>query len=64
VDVLDYPKTVLEMRERFPDEQACRDYLVSLRWPEAFGAPPVRARIIGRRRVFFSTAEHAAIKLR
>lgn len=37
--MLDYPKTVLELRERFPDEHASRDYLVSLRWPEGFRCP-------------------------
>jgi hypothetical protein len=39
VDVLDYPQTVLELRERFPDEQACRDYLASLRWADGFRCP-------------------------
>jgi transposase-like protein len=35
----DYPQTVLELRERFADEQACRDYLAKLRWPEGFLCP-------------------------
>ena len=35
----EYPKTVLELRDRFPDEQSCRDYLSALRWPEGFRCP-------------------------
>lgn len=35
----DYPKTVLELRESFSDEQACRDYLAQLRWPDGFACP-------------------------
>jgi transposase-like protein len=34
-----YPKTVLELRERFPDEDACRRYLIALRWPSGFICP-------------------------
>jgi transposase-like protein len=39
----DYPQTVLEFRERFADEQACRDYLAKLRWPEGFRCPGCQA---------------------
>ena len=35
----DYPRTILEFEARFASEQACRDYLVSLRWPEGFRCP-------------------------
>lgn len=35
----DYPQTVLELRDRFAAEQACRDYLAKLRWPEGFRCP-------------------------
>jgi transposase-like protein len=35
----DYPQTVLELDERFATEEACRDYLVSLRWPNGFVCP-------------------------
>lgn len=35
----DYPKTILELRDRFPDEQACRQYLTSIRWPGGFRCP-------------------------
>jgi transposase-like protein len=37
--VADYPRTVGELRDRFATEQACRDYLVSLRWPEGVRCP-------------------------
>lgn len=39
----DYPETVLELQERFADEQACRDYLAKLRWPEGFRCPACQA---------------------
>lgn len=35
----DYPQTVLEFRDRFATEQACRDYLVQLRWPAGLRCP-------------------------
>lgn len=35
----DYPRTVLEFEQRFASEEACREYLVSLRWPEGFRCP-------------------------
>jgi transposase-like protein len=35
----DYPKTLLEFEERFASEQACRQYLFQLRWPEGFRCP-------------------------
>ena len=35
----EYPRTAVELRDWFPTEQACRDYLVGLRWPEGVGCP-------------------------
>jgi len=35
----DYPKTLLEFEERFGTEEACREYLFKLRWPEGFCCP-------------------------
>lgn len=35
----DYPKTLLEMERRFATEDACREYLVKLRWPNGFTCP-------------------------
>jgi transposase-like protein len=35
----DYPGTLLELERRFSTEQACRDYLFALRWPEGFVCP-------------------------
>jgi transposase-like protein/predicted RNA-binding Zn-ribbon protein involved in translation (DUF1610 family) len=37
--VQDYPETVIEFRERFVTEEACRDYLAALRWPNGFVCP-------------------------
>src|SRR6266404_3111334 len=38
-----YPQTVLELRDQFADEQACRDYLAKLRWPDGFRCPACQA---------------------
>lgn len=40
----DYPQTVVELRDWFATEQACRDYLVRLRWPEGVRCPDCAAR--------------------
>jgi transposase-like protein len=51
----DYPRTVLELEDRFPTEEACRAHLMKLRWPNGFvcpqcqnpeGWPATRGRII------------------
>ncbi len=35
----DYPRTVLELEERFATEDACWNYLFKLRWPNGFICP-------------------------
>jgi len=35
----DYPRTLLEFEERLGTEQACRDYLARMRWPDGFRCP-------------------------
>jgi len=35
----DYPRTPMEFEQRFSSEQACRDYLYNLRWPDGFVCP-------------------------
>ena len=35
----DYPQDVLELEDRFSTEEACREYLFALRWPEGFVCP-------------------------
>ena len=37
--MLNYPQTVIELRDRFGTEQACRDYPSTLRWPDGFVCP-------------------------
>lgn len=41
----DYPRTLLELERRFATEQACREYLFALRWPNGFVCP----RCVGNR---------------
>lgn len=36
---LDYPRTFIEFRAWFPDDDACIDYLERLRWPDGFVCP-------------------------
>jgi len=35
----DYPRTLLELERRFSSEEACRQYLFALRWPQGFVCP-------------------------
>ena len=35
----DYPRNLAEFEARFANEQACREYLCQLRWPEGFRCP-------------------------
>ena len=39
----DYPRTLLELERRFSTEQACREYLFDLRWPDGFRCPRCEA---------------------
>jgi transposase-like protein len=39
MDREDYPRTLAELERRFSTEEACRAYLLSLRWPEGFRCP-------------------------
>jgi len=41
----DYPKTLLEFERRFTSEDACRQYLVALRWPDGFVCPSCGGRV-------------------
>jgi hypothetical protein len=35
----EYPRNLSEFESQFATEQACRDYLFRLRWPEGFRCP-------------------------
>src|SRR5450759_954738 len=37
--VEDYPRILLELEKRFSSEEACREYLFIIRWPEGFICP-------------------------
>ena len=41
----DYPRSVMDLEARFSTEAACRDYLISLRWPDGFSCPRCEHRI-------------------
>jgi hypothetical protein len=38
-DMEDYPRALMELESRFSTEEACREYLTSLRWPNGFVCP-------------------------
>ena len=37
--VEDYPRTLIDLEARFSNEDSCREYLFSVRWPEGFVCP-------------------------
>jgi len=40
----DFPRNLIEFEQRFSTEDACRAYLMGLRWPEGFVCPRCRGR--------------------
>lgn len=46
----DYPRTLMEMESRFGDEDACREYLFRLRWPDGFACPKCQVKEVWRLR--------------
>jgi hypothetical protein len=49
------PRTILELEERFSTEEACRDYLLHLRWPDGF----IRRTSKSRGKLFYGLLQHA-----
>ena len=43
----DYPRTLEEFEGRFATEQACREYLMQLRWPQGLCVPAVEGGELG-----------------
>ena len=35
----EYPADLMEFEEQFGTEEACREYLIQLRWPEGYVEP-------------------------
>jgi hypothetical protein len=51
----DFPRTIVEFQERFPDEAACLEYLAESRWPEGYHCPACdgrRAWVLERRHLW------------
>jgi transposase-like protein len=44
----EYPRTILELERQFASEEACREYLFRLRWPEGFICPHCHSREVWR----------------
>ena len=61
--VEDYPRTLLEFEARFGSDEACRQYLMKLRWPEGFLCPRCgagRAWASSRGRLVCAACRHQA----
>ena len=57
----DYPRTLMELEERFSTEAACLEYLRKLRWPNGFVCPQCAAQEIWKtRRGLFHCAKCGA----
>jgi transposase-like protein len=59
----DYPRDLAEFESRFGTEQACREYLMRLRWPEGFGCPRCSANevwVSNRNRLVCAHCEYQA----
>jgi len=46
----DFPRDLLEFEARFSTEEACREYLFRLRWPDGFVCPRCAGGRLGRAR--------------
>jgi Zn ribbon nucleic-acid-binding protein len=40
----DFPTNLSEFEDRFPNERACRRFLVRMRWPDGFTCPKCHAK--------------------
>ena len=61
--VEDYPKTLLQLEQRFATDEQCRDYLAALRWPDGFVCPNCgggKAWPAGRGRLICAACRHQA----
>ena len=57
----DFPATLMEFESRFTSEEACRQYLVQLRWPDGFVCPHCGGRrswSASRGRIMCCTCQH------
>jgi len=57
----DYPRDLVDFDERFATKEACRDYLIMLRWPDGFRCRDVWASSLGpfRGKLFYRLLEQA-----
>ena len=60
----DYPRNLSEFDSRFGTEEACREYLFQLRWPEGFRCRAVGAGRVRRLGQYFCGVENAGIRPR
>jgi transposase-like protein len=59
----DYPKTLLQLEQRFATDEQCCDYLTALRWPDGFVCPNCGGRKAwpaGRGRLICAACRHQA----
>ena len=56
----DYPRDLIEFEARFGTEEACRDYLFGLRWPDSFRCPACGHETWPVRKVWWQCARREA----
>src|SRR3989338_3639171 len=59
----DYPKTMLEFEKYFSTEEACREYIYQLRWPEGFICPHCKHREYWPRKEGQSQCKHCRYRI-
>lgn len=63
---MEFPTTLIEFQDQFPDEEACWRYLKAVRWPEGFRCPRCQGRRhsdLEGRRLFQCRSCHAQTSL-
>jgi transposase-like protein len=63
---MEFPTTLIEFQDRFPNEEACWGYLKAVRWPEGFRCPRCAGRrhsYLAGRRLFQCRSCHAQTSL-
>lgn len=51
--MIELPKTAIEMRDMFPTEEACRTFLIELRWPNGITCPTCSSKKIWEMKSLF-----------
>ena len=62
----DFPRSIVDFQQRFPDDAACLDYLAASRWPKGFRCPACggeRAWVLERRHLWECSECHRQVSV-